>query len=61
SNGLFLFSVCKNENERSYLISEVGELKEEWFTGANTVGITGATSTPMWLMKEVEDKIQTYS
>lgn len=61
SNGLFLFSVCKNENEQSYLISDVGELKEEWFTGANTVGITGATSTPMWLMKEVEDKIQTYS
>jgi len=61
SNGLYLFSVCKNENERSYLISDVNELQKEWFTGAKNIGITGATSTPMWLMKEVEEKIQTYS
>ncbi|MBE51360.1 MAG: 4-hydroxy-3-methylbut-2-enyl diphosphate reductase [Flavobacteriales bacterium] len=57
SNGRMLYNSCKLENERSFFISEVKELKKEWFTGANSIGICGATSTPLWLMEEVEKEL----
>ncbi|TAH43080.1 MAG: 4-hydroxy-3-methylbut-2-enyl diphosphate reductase [Bacteroidetes bacterium] len=55
SNGKVLFEVCKSINPRSYFISDVDEIDQKWIEGANSVGICGATSTPMWLMKKVED------
>ncbi|MCC6253078.1 MAG: 4-hydroxy-3-methylbut-2-enyl diphosphate reductase [Bacteroidia bacterium] len=58
SNGKALFDTCKAENERSYFISEASELSPEWFTDAQTVGICGATSTPMWLMENVKKVIE---
>ena len=33
------------------------ELRAEWFEGAESVGICGATSTPRWLMQRVADAI----
>ncbi|MDD3875983.1 MAG: 4-hydroxy-3-methylbut-2-enyl diphosphate reductase [Bacteroidales bacterium] len=57
SNGLYLFNVCKSVNNRSYFISTVEDLKKEWFENCQSVGISGATSTPMWLMKDVSDAI----
>ena len=59
SNGKVLYQVCKNENEMSYFISDESELQPEWFTKVNSVGICGATSTPMWLMQKVADSIAT--
>ena len=41
----------------SYFISDVGELDEKWFSNAKSVGICGATSTPRWLMENVQDSI----
>ena len=52
-----LFQSCKDENENSYFISDVGELDEKWFSNAKSVGICGATSTPRWLMENVQDSI----
>ena len=57
SNGKMLFQSCKDENENSYFISDVGELDEKWFSNAKSVGICGATSTPRWLMENVQDSI----
>lgn len=57
SNGMFLFDVCKKNNPKTYLLSEKTELKTEWFKNVNSVGITGATSTPLWLMEEVRAEI----
>ena len=57
SNGNVLYNVCKTFNPRTHFISTVGEIKDEWFENNNTVGICGATSTPMWLMEEVREKI----
>ena len=57
SNGRMLYNSCKLENERSFFISEVNELKKEWFADANSVGICGATSTPLWLMEEVAKEL----
>ncbi|WPP52458.1 4-hydroxy-3-methylbut-2-enyl diphosphate reductase [Catalinimonas niigatensis] len=58
SNGKALYSVCKAENERSYFIANEDEIQTEWFDNAQKVGICGATSTPMWLMKNVSDAIK---
>lgn len=58
SNGKALYNVCLTENPRSYFIENEGELDPEWFRPSDSVGICGATSTPMWLMQNVSDKIQ---
>ncbi|MCD6555595.1 MAG: 4-hydroxy-3-methylbut-2-enyl diphosphate reductase [Bacteroidales bacterium] len=58
SNGKVLYEVCKNQNDRSYFVSETEELRKEWFKESNSVGICGATSTPTWLMKKVKNAIE---
>lgn len=58
SNGKALYAVCKNVNPDSYFVSSADEIDAEWFNGKQTVGIAGATSTPMWLMEQVKEKIE---
>ncbi len=58
SNGMILYEVCREVNPRTYLVSGKEELKAEWFAGQDTVGVCGATSTPMWLMEEVGEEIR---
>ena len=53
SNGKALFDVCKAANPKTYFVSDVDEIQAEWFSNLNSVGICGATSTPMWLMEKV--------
>jgi len=57
SNGKALFSVCKNLNEKSYFIENDTEIDPDWLKGAESVGIAGATSTPMWLMEQVAERV----
>ncbi len=61
SNGKALFSVCQSVNPKSYFISSPEELESNWFDGVNSVGICGATSTPVWLMEKVKSQIEEYS
>ncbi len=58
SNGKALYAVCQAENPRSYFIENETELQNEWLGGAESVGICGATSTPMWLMEQVARHIE---
>jgi len=58
SNGLALYGVCKNFNERSYFVSEESEIDLNWIQPTDSIGICGATSTPMWLMERVSDFIE---
>lgn len=60
SNGKALYSVCKATNPRSYFISNPDELEAQWFEGINNVGICGATSTPMWLMESVAERLKSF-
>ena len=57
SNGKVLYNICRQENEHSYNIEEPCELQKEWFEGAESVGICGATSTPKWLMESIAEAI----
>ncbi|GAB3530365.1 4-hydroxy-3-methylbut-2-enyl diphosphate reductase [Pontibacter brevis] len=57
SNGKALYSVCKQHNPNSYFVENEEELEEAWFANAASVGVCGATSTPMWLMEQVANSI----
>lgn len=58
SNGKALYQVCKSQNPNSYFIENEDELNVEWFEGKESVGICGATSTPMWLMEKVKKYVE---
>ncbi|MGJ1205414.1 4-hydroxy-3-methylbut-2-enyl diphosphate reductase [Sphingobacterium lactis] len=60
SNGKVLFDVCKQVNPNTFFISDPAELDETIFAEGETVGICGATSTPMWLMKKVKDTLEAF-
>ncbi|MEA2041483.1 MAG: 4-hydroxy-3-methylbut-2-enyl diphosphate reductase [Bacteroidota bacterium] len=60
SNGKVLYDVCKAENKQTNFISNLDQLTPDMVQGAETVGICGATSTPMWLMEKVRDKLDTF-
>ena len=57
SNGRVLCDVGRRANERCYMVEEASELEAEWFEGAESVGICGATSTPRWLMEQVAEAL----
>ena len=58
SNGKALYQVCLSENPRSYFIENETEVDPEWFRPGDSVGVCGATSTPMWLMEQVKSHLE---
>lgn len=60
SNGHYLYEYCKNVQPNTRLVSHVEELDRAWFDGVERVGITGATSTPRWLMEAVAQELERY-
>jgi 4-hydroxy-3-methylbut-2-enyl diphosphate reductase len=60
SNGKHLFKICKQENERSHFITSENEIDSGWFKTGDSIGISGATSTPLWLIKKIADTISNY-
>ena len=59
SNGRYLYECSKRVQPTTYMISDESELEEAWFRGVYRVGVTGATSTPRWLMERVRERIYT--
>lgn len=57
SNGKMLYSVCRSVNPNTHFVSSHEELDKSWFTGKNSVGVCGATSTPKWLIENIRDII----
>jgi len=60
SNGKYLYNICKSVNPKSYHISTKDEINPKWFMEAKTVGISGATSTPLWQMEKMAKQIMTF-
>lgn len=58
SNGRALFEACSAANVRSHMVEDETELRGEWFEGAESVGVCGATSTPRWLMERVAQAVE---
>jgi 4-hydroxy-3-methylbut-2-enyl diphosphate reductase len=59
SNGKVLYHVAHDANPRTYFIEDEREIDPTWFEGMERVAVTGATSTPQWLMHRVADAIYT--
>lgn len=53
SNGKQLFEVCQGLNKYTYFVQDERDLDFSCFEGVRSVGITGATSTPGWLMEKI--------
>jgi 4-hydroxy-3-methylbut-2-enyl diphosphate reductase len=58
SNGKVLFEIAREANPHTHFIEDTPELRAEWFENVENVGITGATSTPQWLMEKVKKVIE---
>ena len=65
SNAKVLFNHCKEANEKTYFVSSAEEI-EDWKLEIGDliktnpdlkVGICGATSTPLWLMEAVSERL----
>jgi len=57
SNGKSLFKHMQTENENMHYIEDSDEINDNWFSGVESVGITGATSTPQWYLEKVKSRI----
>ena len=57
SNGKVLCELCRSVNPSTYHIGGPAELNPEWFAGAGSAGVCGATSTPKWLLEKVASAI----
>lgn len=60
SNGLFLYEVCRSINANTFFISDKCDIDKNWLRNITSVGVCGATSTPMWLMEEIADIVRKY-
>lgn len=58
SNGHYLYEYCRRVQPNTKLIADVEGIEDSWFEGVESVGITGATSTPRWLMEAIKLKIE---
>ena len=58
SNGKVLHEICREANPDTFFVEDESELRREWFVGREKVGISGATSTPQWLMERVKLAIE---
>jgi len=57
SNGRVLFEHAKSINSDSFIVSNAGELETLNIDFSKKIGICGATSTPLWQMEEVRNKL----
>jgi 4-hydroxy-3-methylbut-2-enyl diphosphate reductase len=56
ANTKHLWEICR-ESKRSYLVQGAGDLERGWFDGASVVGVTAGSSTPDYVIDEVEERI----
>ncbi len=58
SNGKMLYGFCRSINPETHWISGPGELDPEWFRGAASVGVSGATSTSREQLETVSKAVK---
>ncbi|MEL6675880.1 MAG: 4-hydroxy-3-methylbut-2-enyl diphosphate reductase [Bacteroidota bacterium] len=60
SNGKMLYEVCKAVNQQTHFVSSCQEVQAGWFRPQERVGICGATSTPQWLMEDIQGYLRQF-
>ncbi len=58
SNAKALFDTCYAANRNSHFIQNAEQIDMRWFDGVESVGICGATSTPMWQMEKIGARVR---
>ncbi|MDX1582708.1 MAG: 4-hydroxy-3-methylbut-2-enyl diphosphate reductase [Thermoanaerobaculia bacterium] len=56
ANTRHLWEICR-EFKPSYLIHDISEIDTDWFEGRSVVGITAGSSTPDYMIDEIEEKV----
>jgi (E)-4-hydroxy-3-methyl-but-2-enyl pyrophosphate reductase len=56
ANTKHLWEICR-EAKRSYLVQGATDIEPEWLSGANVVGLTAGSSTPDYVIDEVESAL----
>ena len=56
ANTKHLLEICC-ESKPSYLVQGADDIERAWFDGANVVGVTAGSSTPDYVIDEVEERI----
>ncbi|PYQ60341.1 MAG: hypothetical protein DMF58_08615 [Acidobacteria bacterium] len=59
ANTKHLWDICR-ESKPAYLIQGAEDLQSTWFDGVNVVGVTAGSSTPDYVIDEVEERIATF-
>ncbi len=57
SNGTYLYNLCKAHKGNTFFVSKKEDLSLSELKQFDTIGISGATSTPMWLMEQIRDYV----
>lgn len=58
SNGKILYDICKSANSNTKFIEDTDELDFDDVSKYQSIGITGATSTPQWFMESIKDLLE---
>jgi 4-hydroxy-3-methylbut-2-enyl diphosphate reductase len=61
SNTRMLHDLCLKVNPRSYHVATPEEIDSNWFREARTVGVTGSASTPLWLLQEFVQTLESWA
>ncbi|MCR5454470.1 MAG: 4-hydroxy-3-methylbut-2-enyl diphosphate reductase [Bacteroidales bacterium] len=56
SNGKYLYHTCCQVNSNTHYITKTADLIPPMLQNSQKIGVTGATSTPKWLLQEVADR-----
>jgi len=56
ANTKHLWEICR-ETKPAYLIQGAADLEQQWFQGARVVGLTAGSSTPDYVIDEVEQRL----
>ena len=59
SNSTRLREVAENQGIPAYMVDNVGELRADWLSGKNIVGVTAGASAPEILVQDVIAKLRT--
>ena len=59
ANTKHLWEICK-QLKPAYLVQGAEDLEATWFNGAEVVGVTAGSSTPDYVIDEVEQRIATF-
>jgi len=58
SNSKVLFNVCSQNNPSSFFVTTAAEVDSLPLKPVEKIGISGATSTPQWLIEEVAESLR---